>query len=147
MCRIDPFDALRCLGWHKFREVHCNGLAVAPHQDTLQALVFQRIDLLMRHIWWHKDEIARPSLGCELERLSPPHARFALEYIDDLVRQSTAYRTLAMWTNRFKVAVVMGASLCIGMDSDSPRPKLLSADPSLVDGRCTRHAYTTMNWV
>ena len=65
MRRIHPPHTLGFLHHLQIREVDRDGLAITAHQHTLQLLVLQRIDLLVRHIRRHEDEIARPGLRDE----------------------------------------------------------------------------------
>ena len=80
---IHPPDALWLFDHLQIRQVDGNGLAVAPHQHTLELLVFPRVDLLVRHVRRHEYEIARPGLGHELKLLAPAQPGTPFEDVDD----------------------------------------------------------------
>jgi hypothetical protein len=124
MRRIYPPDILRLLYGLDIWQIHSDRLAITPHQHTFQLLVLARVDLLMRHPRRHVDEIARAGLSHKLKTLAPAHPRLALEDVDDAL----------------EVAVVVRASLGVGMDRDGAGPELLSSDTRKVDGGCARHA-------
>ncbi|KAK5561408.1 hypothetical protein LTR46_000213 [Exophiala xenobiotica] len=124
MSRINPFHALRVFDRHYIRQIHRNRLAVTPHEHTLQLLVLQGVDLLVRHVGRHVDEVARPGFGGELEGCAPSHARPAFDDVDDAL----------------EVAVVVGAGFGVGVDLDGARPESLCADAGHVHGRGAAHA-------
>ena len=82
------------------------------------------VDLLVRHVGRHVDEVARPGLGDELQRLAPAHARPALDDVD----------------HAFQRAVVVGAGLGVGVDVHRAGPQLVGADAGEVDGGLAVHA-------
>ena len=59
-------------------EVHDDRLLAAAHQHARQRLVVARVDLLVRHVRRHVDEVARARFGDELELVAPAHARAPL---------------------------------------------------------------------
>ena len=100
-------------------EVDHDRLAAAAHQHAFQRLVGGGVDLLVRHVRRHVDEVARPGLGDEFQLLAPAHPRPALDHID----------------HAFQRAVMMRAGLGVGMDVTVPaqsfcaptRAKLIAA--------------------
>lgn len=124
MRRINPLDTLRILDGHYIRQVHRNGLPVASHQHTLQLLVLFGIDLLVRHVWRNVDEIPGPGFRNELEVLTPPQPRLALDNVDDTL----------------EVTVVVGSRFGVGVDLDRAGPQMLRAHAGHVDGRSTVHS-------
>ena len=52
------------------------------HSTHSSASVGAGVDLLVRHVRRHVDEVARAGLGGELELLAPAHARAALDDVD-----------------------------------------------------------------
>ena len=125
MRRINPPHTLRPLHWLQIRQIHRHRLTITPHEDTLQLLVRQRVDLLVRHPRRHEDEIARASFGRELELSAPAHAGSAFEYVD----------------HGLEVSVVVRAGFGIGVDDDGAGPELLGADAGEVYGGCAGHAW------
>lgn len=113
---VDPLDAFRVFDRHDIGQIHCNRLAVTPHQHTLQLLVLHGIDLLVRHVRRDVDKVARPGFGRELESLAPSHARLALDHVDDAL----------------EVAVVVGTRFGVGVDLDGAGPEFLRPDSSHV---------------
>src|SRR5262245_21361471 len=73
---IDPQHRLRLLDRLDV-EIDRDRLAVAAHQHAFQYLVAAGIDLLMRHIGRHEDEIAGAGFRSELQLLAPAHPRLA----------------------------------------------------------------------
>ena len=65
------------------RQIDRHSLAITSHKHTLQLLIIACIDLLMRHIGRHEDEIAGTRFGCKLERFAPPHAGASFQDEDD----------------------------------------------------------------
>jgi len=119
---INPPHTLRPLSRHQVRQIHRDSLAITAHEHTLQHLVRLRIDLLMRHIRRHKDEIPRPRLRHKLQLRAPPHPRPPLHHVD----------------HRFQMSVVMRPGLCVCGDSDRAGPELLRPHARGVDcgGAC-----------
>ena len=125
MCRIDPLDSFRHLNRLNIRQIDRNRLIFTPHKNTLQSLILISIDLLVRHLRRHKDEIAWPSFSSELQLLAPSHSSFALDDVD----------------HRFQVAVMVRASFGVRMNVHRAGPDLLSTSASEVDGGGTVHAW------
>ncbi len=86
--------------------------------------VVRGVDLLVRHVGRHIDEVAGAGLGDELQLVAPAHAGAALHDVD----------------HALEVAVVMGAGLGVGVDGDRAGPQLLGADAGEIDGRGAVHA-------
>jgi hypothetical protein len=103
--RILPQDLFRRFGRGDV-EVDDDRLLAGAHQDAFERLVAAGIDLLVRHIGRHVDEIAGAGLGDEFQMLAPPHPRPALDDEDDAL----------------EVAVVMRPGLGIGVDGDGAGP-------------------------
>src|SRR6476660_6180554 len=82
MDRIDPEHGLGLLDRLDV-EIDRDRLAVTAHQHAFQHLVAAGVDLLMRHVRRHEDEIAGVGLGGELQLLAPARPRLALHDIDD----------------------------------------------------------------
>src|SRR5690348_15909132 len=78
----------------------------------------------MRHVGRHEDEIAGASFRGELQMLTPAHPRLALHHIDDA----------------FEMAMMMRASLGVGLDLDRAGPELLRADAGEGDRGLAVHA-------
>ena len=125
MCRINPLDAFRHLDRLDIRQIDSNRLIVASNQYALQRLILVSIDLLMRHVRRHKDEIAGPGLSSKLQLLAPPHASLALDDVD----------------HRFQVAVMVGACFGIRVDVYCASPDLLGASAGKVDCGGAVHAW------
>src|SRR5580698_3975745 len=89
---VDPSDQLRCLHALDIQVVYESGLTAA-RQDALQLKIVAWIDLLMRHVWWHIDEVARRGLAFELQSLAPAQSGDSVQDVD----------------HGFQVAMVMGA--------------------------------------
>src|SRR5262245_22177422 len=120
---IDPQHRLRLL--YRFDiEIDRDRLAVAAHQDAFQDLVAAGVDLLMRHVRRHEDEIAGAGFGGELQLLAPAHPRLALHHIDDAL----------------EMAVMMRAGLRVGPDRDGARPQLLRTGAGKIDRGLAVHA-------
>src|SRR5690242_6636256 len=102
---VDPQYRLRLL-YRLDVEIDRDRLAVTAHQHAFQNLVAAGVDLLMRHVRRHEDEIAGAGFRSELQLLAPAHPRLALHHIDDA----------------FKMAVMMRAGLGVGADRDRARP-------------------------
>src|SRR5215468_8606989 len=66
MDRVDPGHLFRLFDRLDV-EIDHHGLVVAAHQHAFERLVRAGIDLLVRHVWRHEDEITRAGLGGELE--------------------------------------------------------------------------------
>src|SRR5215469_6280845 len=81
-------------------EIDDHRLLAGTHQNAFQRFVPTGVNFLVWDVGWHIDEIARARLGGEFELLAPSHPRPALDDED----------------NAFEVAMVMGASLGVGMD-------------------------------
>ena len=124
MCGVHPAYLTGHLDRYDIRQVHSDRLAITPHQYTLQLLVPQRIDFLMRHVWRHIDEIPRPCFGGEFQLLAPAHAGFAAEDVDD----------------GLEVPVVVGAGFGIWVDGDRAGPELAGAGAGEGDGGGAGHA-------
>src|SRR5580765_3732765 len=105
-------------------EVDRDRLAVAAAEHALERLVAAGVDLLVRHPRRDVDEVARPGLGGELERLAPAHPRPPLDDVDDA----------------FERAVMMRPGLRAGMDVHRASPELLRADAREVDRRLAVHS-------
>ena len=120
---VDPGDGFGLLDRLDV-EVHRDRLAVGAHQHAFERLVLRRVDLLVRHVGRHVDEVARPRLGDELQLVAPAHAGLALEHIDDA----------------FEVPVVVRAGLGVGVDRHRARPDFFRADAGEVDRRLAVHA-------
>src|SRR5262249_15205499 len=122
--RVDPRNVLRLLGRLNV-EVDDDGLVVAAHQHAFERLVRARVDLLVRHVRRHEDEVTRAGLGGEFEPIAPPHPRFAAHDVD----------------HAFQRAVVMRAGLRVGMDADGPGPELLGTGAREIDRGLAVHAW------
>src|SRR5215469_4464940 len=97
--RVHPRNFLRPLRRLDV-QVDRDCLAVAPYQHTLERLGTAGVDLLMRHVGRHIDEIARTGFRRELELLAPTHAGASLDDVDDAL----------------EMPVMMRASLGVGVD-------------------------------
>jgi hypothetical protein len=121
--RVDPGHVFRLL--HRLDvEVDHHRLVVAAHQHALQGLVGRGVDLLVRHVRRHIDEVAGPGLGGEFQLLAPAHPGAAADHIDHALQRS----------------VVMRAGLGAGVDVHRAGPQLLRPDPGEVDRRRAVHA-------
>ena len=81
-------------------------MAVASAQYAFQNLGGAGIDFLMGHKWWHIDEVARSRFGGELQFVTPAHAGFSFDDVNDA----------------FQWAVVVCASFGIGMNGHGASP-------------------------
>jgi len=120
---IDPQHGLRLFDRLDV-EIDRHRLAVRAHQHTFQHFVATRIDLLMRHVRRHIDEIAGTGLRGELQMLAPAHPRLALHHIDDAL----------------EVAVMMRAGLGVGPDRHRAGPQFLRAGAREIDRGLAVHA-------
>ena len=82
------------------------------------------VDLLVRHVGRHVDEVAGPRLGGELQLLAPAHPGAAADHVDHALQRP----------------VVVGAGLGVGVDVHRAGPELLGAHPGAVDGGGAVHA-------
>jgi hypothetical protein len=105
-------------------QVDRGGLTVAAHQHTLQHFRGAGVDLLVRHIGRHVDEIARAGFGGELQALAPAHAGTALDHVDHALQGP----------------MVVGTGFGVGVDVHRAGPELLRAHPRKVDGSLAVHA-------
>src|ERR1700704_6358772 len=78
----------------------------------------------MRHKWRHVDEVARLSLGDEFQALPPAQSRDTVDDID----------------HAFKIAVMVGTRLGLGIDRDCTRPEFGSPGALGCDSGTTLHA-------
>src|ERR1700678_4105440 len=122
MDRIDP-ENRRGLFEGLDIEIDRDGFTVAAHEHALKLVGRARVDLLMRNVRRHVDEISRPRLGRELQMFAPAHARFPLDDVDDA----------------FERAVMVRPGLGVGVDVHRARPELLRADASEIDRSLTLH--------
>ena len=125
MGRINPLDSLRDFDRVQRWQIDSHGVAVTPHQHTLQRFIVTRIDFLVGHIGRDKDEVAGACLGGKLQLVAPAHARPALQDIDDA----------------FEMAVMVCTRLGAGVDVDGSSPELLCTYPGKVDGGGAVHAW------
>src|SRR5690606_4268175 len=123
--RVDPGDLLRLLDRFDV-EIDDDRLVVAPYQYAFQRLVAGRVDLLVRHIGRHEDEIAGARLRDEFQLLAPTHARLAANYIDDALERT----------------VMVCTGLGVGMNVHGACPDLLCADASEIDRGGAIHAWS-----
>src|SRR6266851_1498606 len=121
--RIDPVDGLRLLDRGDV-EIDDDRFLVAAHEDAFERLRGAGVDLLMRHVRRHVDEIARSRLGDEFKPIAPAHAGPPLDDIDDALER----------------AVMMRPGFRVGVDGDRAGPQLLRAGAGEVDRRGARHA-------
>src|SRR5262249_13453128 len=105
-------------------EVDDDGLVVAAHQYAFERLVRARVDLLVRHVGRHEDEVTRAGLGGGFEAIAPAPAGFAAPDVD----------------YTFERGVVMRAGLGIGMDADRPGPEPLCAGAGEINRGLALHA-------
>src|SRR6185312_5152956 len=122
MDRVDPGDVFRPLRRLDV-EIDDHGFIVGAHQHAFEHLVATGIDLLVRHVRRHVDEIAGPRFGDEFEMLAPAHARLSAQHVDHALER----------------AVMMRAGLGIRMDMDGAGPDLLRTDAGVVDRRLAVH--------
>src|ERR1700758_185410 len=108
MNRVDPADLFRALDRLNV-EIDDDRLVVAADHDAIERFVAGGIDLLVRHIRRHKDEIAGTGLGDVFEMLAPAHSCLALEHVD----------------HAFEMPVMVRPGLGIGVDLDRSGPDLL----------------------
>src|SRR5690242_20343322 len=128
---IDPEHRLRLLDRLDI-EIDGHRLSVGAHQHAFQDLVRTGIDLLVRHIGRHEDEVAGAGFRGELQLLAPAHPRLALHDIDDA----------------FQMAMMMRAGLGVGPDRDGAGPELLCAGAREIDRGLAIHARRRRNvWV
>src|SRR5262245_26871295 len=124
MDRIDPRYILRCF-YRLDIEIDNDGFAVAADQHAFKRLIAAGIDLLMRHEGRHIDEIARPGLGDKFKTLAPAHPCLAPHDVD----------------YAFERAVMMGASLSVGMDRYGAGPQFLCTNPRKVNCSTAIHPW------
>src|SRR5579859_5303088 len=89
---IAPVDFFR-----RFRsldvEVDHDRFLSAANEYAVQWLITTGIDLLMRHIWRHKDKVSRSSFGDKLQMRSPAHSGTATHHINDAFHRAVMMRT------------------------------------------------------
>src|ERR1700733_8430946 len=120
---IDPAYRLGPLHRLYFEVVHQAGLPAA-RQNTVKLQVLAGIDLLVRYIGRHVNEITGPGLGDEFEPISPAQACDAAHNID----------------HALQVAVMMRAGLGPGIDGHRAGPELRRARAIGRHRRATLHA-------
>src|SRR5262249_23032226 len=98
-------------------------LSAARHHAVKLELV-ARVDLLMRDIGRHVNEVSRSSLGDEFQMIAPAHASHAVDHVDDAL----------------EIAMVVRAGLGPGIDSDGSGPEPAGARLSGGHGRTPPHA-------
>jgi len=104
---VDPSDELR--RFHALDlEVEYEALLAATRQHALQLQVGARIDLLMRNVGRHVDEITGSGLGLEFQTLAPAQSRDSVENVN----------------HGLQVAVVMRAGFRLGVDCERAGPEL-----------------------
>src|SRR5713101_3450694 len=103
--RVDPADLFGRLDGRDL-QVHDDWLLAAAHHDTLQRRVAAGVDLLVRDIGRHEDEVARLGLGDIFQLRAPPHPCPPLEDIDVALQ----------------LAMMMSAGLRVRMDGDRAGP-------------------------
>ena len=62
------------------------GSWVAPDHHALQRVAGKRVDLLVRDVGRHVDEVAGIGFGHELQPLAPAHARAPPDHVDDALQ-------------------------------------------------------------
>src|ERR1700761_7730884 len=66
--------------WHI--QIHDNRILTAAHDNGLAGFIRARVDLLMRNVRRHVNEIAGAGLIGELEMIAPAHARTAFDDVE-----------------------------------------------------------------
>src|SRR6185436_13760688 len=89
-------------------EIHNDRILSAAHQHTFERVIRACVDLLVRHIRRHVDEIARLGFGGEFEMIAPTHASSAFDNVD----------------HTLEFTVMMSAGLGVWMNSHGPGPEL-----------------------
>jgi hypothetical protein len=107
---VDPPDHLGRLDTLDIHVVYETTLT-ATRQHALQLEVGARIDLLVRHVRRHIDEITWGGLGFEFETLAPAQSGNPVENVD----------------HGLQVTVVMGTGLRLRINSESAGPELRRA--------------------
>ena len=102
---VDPGHVFRRLGGRDVQIYH-NCFIITAHENTFESFVGRGIDFLVRHIRWDEDEIARTGFGYKFKVVSPSHARATTQ--DE--------------NHAFEGAVMMRASLGVGVDFDGTSP-------------------------
>jgi hypothetical protein len=120
---IDPQHLLR-LFYRLDVQVHRDRLAIAAAQHALQHLGRAGVDLLVRNVGGHVDEVARPGLRRELQMAAPAHACTALDDVDHTLQMAVMVRP--------------GFGVCV--DGHGAGPQLLSAHAGKVDRGLAIHA-------
>ena len=92
-------------------QIHDNRILSAAHDDGFADLVGPRIDLLVRYVRRHIDEIARSRFIAEFQAVAPAHARAAADNVE----------------NRFEFSVMMRSRLRVRLDDDCSRPQFCGA--------------------
>ena len=105
-------------------EVHDDRLLTAAAEHARQRLGVARVDLLVRHVRRHVNEIARARLGDEFQTLAPAHASPAAHDVNDA----------------FQCAVVVRSGLGVGVDRHGSGPELSRASSGVINGGRPRHA-------
>src|SRR5215469_13058970 len=101
MVGVDPFNLL---GWlhRSYVQVDDDRFLAVAYNDALERFAGACVYLLMRDKWRDKDEIAGACLSHVLQPFSPAHSRTPSYHVD----------------HAFQFAVMMGASLGVGVDGD-----------------------------
>src|SRR5918999_2557683 len=115
MSRIDPVNFFRLLHG-RYVQIDNDRLLIAAHDYARKRFIGCRVDLLMRHIGWHVDKIARAGLGAKLQLFSPSQARPAADYID----------------NTFELAMMMGRGLGGRFDAGGSGPELIRSGSGVI---------------
>src|SRR5262249_27952514 len=105
-------------------EINHDRFLTAPNDDTLERFIRLCIDLLVRDIRRHEDEIARAGFRGKFEAISPSHTRPPLHDINDALEFS----------------VMMSAGLSVWMYADRSRPQLVCSGNCVIDRGRAIHA-------
>src|SRR5271170_3271858 len=84
-----------CAGWFRSAQIQIDNNWILPvsHNHGLACLVRAGIDLLMWHVRWNVDKIARPGFVAEFQLIAPSHPNPALYYVKDRLQFSMMMRS------------------------------------------------------
>ncbi len=105
-------------------EIDYDGVLTAADDDGFTGLVGVRVDLLVRDVWGHVNEIAGPGFTGEFQVVAPSHAGATANDVED----------------RFEFAVMMRPGFGVGLDDDGACPQFARARSSVGDGGCASHS-------
>src|SRR6185503_17358080 len=73
-------------------EIHDDRFLTAAHEHARERLIVVRVDLLVRNVWRHVDEVAGAGFRDELELIAPAHPRLSADDVDHAFHRAVMVR-------------------------------------------------------